>query len=88
MLPAVEFAPARTDVDPVLVLAEVMTRLRHAGLPMPSDRLALDAAYGHLSELLVALGVPVSTGGNLDDRDWLLLLCIAAPRCGDGALGA
>lgn len=77
----------RTDVDPVLVLAEVMTRLRHAGVPMPSDRRALDAAHGHLSELLVALGVPVSPGA-LDDRDWLLLLCVAAPRHGDGALDA
>lgn len=77
----------RTDVDPVLVLAEVMTRLRWSGAPMPSDRESLDVAYGHLVGMLSALGVPVD-GDVLAEPDWLLLRCAAAPRRGDGARSA
>lgn len=76
-----------TAVDPVLVLAEVMTRLRAAGLPMPSDRESLDDAFGRLTELLRALGLPVD-GGELREVDRLLLRCVAAPRRGDGARSA
>jgi hypothetical protein len=71
--------PAVAVVDPVLVLGEFMTRLRAAGVPMSSDRLSLDDAYGYLTALLGALGVPVD-GAELAEADWLLLRCVAARR--------
>lgn len=73
-------APHRVNVaDPALVLAELVTRLRHAGLPVPMDRVSLAAAHGHVVDLLGALGLPVD-GEVLAEADWLLLRCAAAPR--------
>lgn len=66
-------------VDPVLVLAEVICRLRHAGAPVPMDREQLVAASRHTVALLAALGVPV-VDGELSEADWLMLRCVAAPR--------
>ena len=73
-------APHRVNVaDPTLVLAELVTRLRHAGLPVPMDRVSLTAAHGHVVGLLGALGLSVN-GEVLAEADWLLLRCAAAPR--------
>lgn len=65
--------------DPVLVLAEVICRLRHAGAEVPMDRESLVAASRHTVALLAALGVPAA-GGGLAEADWRLLRCVAAPR--------
>lgn len=66
-------------VDPVLVLAEVICRLRHAGAELPGDRESLVAASRHTVALLAALGLPV-VDGDLSEADWLMLVCVAAPR--------
>jgi hypothetical protein len=65
--------------DPVLVLAEVICRLRHAGAEVPMDRESLVAASQHTAALLAALGLPV-VDGELAEADWLMLRCVAAPR--------
>lgn len=64
--------------DPVLVLAEVICRLRHSGAVVPMDRESLAVAHGHMAGLLAALGLPA--GGDLSEADWRLLRCVAAPR--------
>lgn len=65
--------------DPVLVLAEVICRLRATGVVVPVDRESLAAAHAHTAALLAALGVPAA-GGDLAEADWRLLRCVAAPR--------
>lgn len=71
-------APELTQVDVALVLAEVVCRLRHAGVEVPTDRESLTAAHGHVAGMLAALGLPA--GGELSEADWLMLRCVAAPR--------
>lgn len=68
-----------TAADPVLVLAEVICRLRAAGARVPVDRESLDAAHAHAAGLLAALGVPAA-GADLAEADWWMLRCVAAPR--------
>ena len=82
-------APHRVNVaDPTLVLAELVARLRHAGLPLPMDRVSLTAAHGHVVGLLGALGLSVNGEVVLAEADWLLLRCAAAPRQASGLSSA
>jgi len=69
----------RVGVDPALVLAEVMVRLRYAGVDLPADRCALELAHDHAVAMLAALGVTVE-GGVLAEVDYLMLRCVAAVR--------
>lgn len=84
-----DLAPATTPtVDPVLMLAELMVRLRHVGVLVPSDPASLDVARPLMTELLVALGAQVREG-ELNAGDRLVLWCAGVvPRCGDGARSA
>jgi hypothetical protein len=63
-------------VDPALVLAEVIVRLRHDGVAVPADRRSLERAHEHLVGLLGALGVTIDPG--LPEVDYLMLVCVAA----------
>jgi len=67
----------RVEVDPALVLAEVLLRLRHAGAEISTDEGSMSCAYEHLTGVLVALGVPVDVGV-LGEADYMFLRCVAA----------
>lgn len=66
-----------TTTDPAFMLAELVLRLRHAGVDVPADRGSMEAAHLGMVEVLAALGVPTGAGA-LADVDYLLLLCAAA----------
>jgi chemotaxis response regulator CheB len=66
-----------TRVDVALVLAEVVCRLRHAGVLVAADRAAMAEAHDGMARVLSALGVPVEAGP-LTEADYHLLRCAAA----------
>jgi len=76
MRTAVAAPPA---VDVALVLAEVVLRLRRAGVDVAADRAAMQCAHRHVAGLLHALSVPAGDG-ELAEVDYLLLRCVAATR--------
>jgi hypothetical protein len=70
-------APELTRVDVALVLAEVVCRLRHAGVLVAADRAGMAEAYERMAGVLSALGVP-TLDGPLPEADYQLLRCAAA----------
>lgn len=66
-----------TQVDVALVLAEVVCRLRHAGVPVAVDRAAMGEAHAAMGAVLSALGVP-TPDCPLAEADYHLLRCAAA----------
>lgn len=80
-------AEAVRTVDPALLLAELVLRLRHAGVEVHCDRESMAAAHDWMVDLLEALGVPAA-GAELSGSDYLLLLCAAAGSRRDGGRSA